>query len=392
MDLHRRHARCPFKVAAVLAATCFAAPGDSTSAADRADGLRVVKEPFGTMPDGTPVEIYTLSNANGLEAKVMTLGATLTTVKARDRNGKSEIITLHKNTLEEYAAGHPLFGSVVGRFANRIANARFTLDGVEYRVVANAGKHHIHGGGRNEAFHWLVWKARPIEEEKAVGVELSLVSPDGQAGFPGRLEATVVYQLTADNRLIIDYTARTDKPTHVNLTNHAYWNLTGADSGEVMDHVLTLNADRYLPGDAVKMPTGEIRPVKDTPMDFTGPRTIGSRVAQTDYGCYDHCYVLTKRPGERLSFCARVFEPTSGRVMEVETTQPGVQLYTGNRKGLCLETQHFPNSPNEPKFPTTVLRPGETFHEVTIHKFGTERPPQAGQGGVRSSRSFDPSA
>jgi aldose 1-epimerase len=333
--------------------------------------LQVTAEPYGKMPDGTPVELYTLSNTNGIEAKVMTLGATLTTVTVPDRDGKRDIITLHKDSFDGYVRGHPLFGSIVGRFANRIANASFTIDGTEYQVTPNAGKHHIHGGGRQDGFHWLVWKARPVEEERAVGVELSLTSPDGQAGYPGRVDVSVVYKLTEDNELIMDYTARTDKPTHVNLTNHAYWNLAGADAGEMLGHVLTLHADHYLPSDPAKIPTGEIRSVKDTPMDFTTPHTIGSRTQQVERGYYDHCYVLNKQPGKRLSLAARVVEPKSGRAMEVLTTQPGVQLYTGNRGGFCLETQHYPNAPNEPKFPSTLLRPGETLRETTIHKFGT---------------------
>jgi aldose 1-epimerase len=335
-------------------------------------GLRVEKARYGEMPDGTEVELYTLSNANGVEATVMTLGATLTTVKAPERNGRSEIITLHKDSFREYVQGHPLFGSVVGRFANRIAGARFTLDGTEFPVTPNAGKHHIHGGNRQEGFQWQVWKGRSIREENAVGVELSLVSPDGQAGYPGRLEVTVTYKLTADNQLVMDYTAKTDKPTHVNLTNHAYWNLAGVGSRqEVLGHVLMLNADHYLPSDEAKIPTGEIRRVDGTVMDFTRRRTIGSRIEQVERGYYDHCYVLNKTPDEPLSLCARVVEPNSGRTMEVLTTQPGVQLYTGNRRGLCLETQHYPNAPNEPEFPSTVLRPGETYHQVTVHKFST---------------------
>jgi len=340
------------------------------AAASQPEGkLRVEKQLFGNMPDGLAVDLYTLTNAHGLEARVMTLGATLLTVKTPDRHGKLDVITLHKDSLGEYVRGHPLFGSVVGRFANRIAGARFTLDGVEHQVMPNAGQHHIHGGGRQEAFHWQIWKGRAIEEQDAVGVELSLVSPDGQAGYPGRLEVTVIYRLTADDRLVMDYTARTDKPTHVNLTNHAYWNLAGADAEDVLGQVLMLNADHYLPSDEAKIPTGEIRSVDGTAMDFTTPKPIGARLDRVERGYYDHCYVLDKEKDQHLSLCARAVDPASGRVMEVHTTQPGVQLYTGNRRGFCLETQHYPNSPNEPKFPTTVLRPGQTYREVTIHKF-----------------------
>ena len=342
------------------------------SGAEEKHGLTLRKKVYGTMPDGATVELYTLANANGIETCVMTLGATLTTVKTPDRTGTSAIITLHKDSFDGYANGHPLFGSVVGRFANRIRNARFTIDGVEHRLVANARAHHIHGGGRKEGFQWLVWKGRPLREEKAVGVKLSLVSPDGQGGFPGRLDVTVVYKLTAQNELIMDYTATTDKPTHVNLTNHAYWNLAGADAGTTLTHVLKLNADNYLPSDQAKIPTGEIRAVAGTGMDFTRPLAIGSRLDQVERGYYDHCYLLKKEPGKRLSPAAHVFEPKSGRVMQVFTTQPGVQLYTGNKHGFCLETQHYPNTPNEPRFPSTVLRPGETFRETTIHRFSTQ--------------------
>jgi aldose 1-epimerase len=332
----------------------------------------VQRQVFGHTADGKAVSLYTLTNANGIEVCVMTLGATLTTVTTPDRNGHPAVITLHKKTFHEYAKGHPLFGSLVGRFANRIAGARFTIDGVDYPLTTNAGKHHIHGGAREEGFAWQIWSGREIRAPDTVGIRLTLVSPDGQAGFPGRLETTVTYTLTDDDRLIMDYTATTDKATHINLTNHAYWNLAGADSGsDVSAHQLELNADHYLPVDADKIPTGEIRSVNGSPMDFTEPRTIGSRADETAFGYYDHCYVLRKSDEARLSRCARVVEPRSGRVMTVLTTQPGVQLYTGDARGLCLETQHFPNAPNEPEFPSTLLRPGKRFHERTVHHFST---------------------
>jgi aldose 1-epimerase len=334
---------------------------------------RVETERFGAMPDGRPIELYTLTNAQGLEARVMTLGATLTTVKVPDRDGKLDVVTLHKDSCDEYLRGHPLFGSVVGRYANRIAGARFTIDGTEHRLEANAGKHHIHGGGREAGFQWLLWTAEPIREKQACGVRLALDSPHGQAGYPGALRTVVVYKLTNDNELVLDYTATTDRPTHINLTNHAYWNLAGAGDGDVLGHVLQLNADRYLPTDDALIPTGEIRRVHGTALDFTAPRTIGARIREVDQTRYDHCYVLNKQPGERLSWVARVSEPKSGRVMEVRSTQPGVQLYTGNPHGFCLETQHYPNSPNQPEFPSTLLRPGETYRETTIHQFGVEK-------------------
>jgi aldose 1-epimerase len=333
-------------------------------------GLRCTREPFGKTRDGTAIELFTLANVRGLEAKVMTWGATLTTVSSPDRHGKPAIITLHRDTFEDYLRGHPLFGSVVGRYANRIAGARFTLDGVERVLVANAGKNHIHGGGAG--FHTQIWQASPLQDARSVGVKLTHSSPDGHAGFPGKLDVCVTYRVTDDNELVMDYTARTDKPTIINLTNHAYWNLAGAGSGDVLRHELWLNADRYLPADQAKIPTGEMRNVRGTVMDFTTPHTIGSRLKEVEYGDYDHCYVLNKKPGERMSPCARVVEPQSGRVMEVLTTQPGVQFFTAKmltHHGFCLETQHYPDSPNRPAFPSTVLRPGETFHETTVHKF-----------------------
>ncbi|MBL7153510.1 MAG: galactose mutarotase [Phycisphaerae bacterium] len=338
------------------------------------------------MPDGAAVHEYTLTNANGLEAKVITYGATLTTVKVPDRDGKFESVTLYLDSFDDYLKGHPLFGSVVGRFANRIAGAKFSIDGIVHKVTPNAGANHIHGG--KKGFHKVLWQADSFRERNAVGVVLRHTSGDGNEGYPGKLDVTVTYTLTDDNELVMDYTATTDKPTVLNLTNHAYWNLGGAGSGDVLDHVLMLNARSYLPSDKAKIPTGEIRPVEGTVMDFTAPETIGSRIKQVDGENYDHCYVLNKKRGEKLSLAARVVEPKSGRVMEVFTTQPGVQLYTAKHlsnklrtsrfayrpyHGLCLETQHYPDAPNKPNFPSTVLRPGETFKHTTIHKFGVQK-------------------
>jgi len=339
----------------------------------------VEKSPLAKTPDGTQVDQYTLTNANGLEVKVLTYGAMLTTVRVPDREGKFESVTLYLDRAEEYLTRPTVLGSVIGRYANRIAGARFTLDGTEYKLSANAGPHHIHGG-RN-GFQTIVWKAAPVQDAEGVGVKLTHTSPDGHEGYPGALDVEVTYTLTGDNQLKMQYVARTDKPTHVNLTNHAYWNLAGAGSGDVLGHLLTINADQYLPADPQKIPTGELKPVKGTPMDFTEPKTIGSRLDQVEDRNYDHCYVLNKRPGEGLSLAARVVEPKSGRVMEVYTTQPGMQLYTGGIRlktgrlsygpyhAVCLETQHFPDSPNRPQFPSTVLRPGEVYRQLTIHKF-----------------------
>lgn len=371
--------RRQFIIAAGLAAA--AAPGLAAEG-----GPSVSRSVFGKTPEGAEVELYTMSSGRGLEARVMTLGATLTTVSAPGRDGKSDIITLYLDTLEDYLRGHPLFGSVVGRYANRIANAKFTIDGVEHNVVPNAKPHHIHGGNK-EAFHKVIWKAEPVRTADGAGVKLTHVSADGEAGFPGRVVAMVTYLVTADNRLIMDYSASTDKPTHVNLTNHAYWNLLGAGNGDVLGHVLQLNADKYLPADKAKIPTGEIAPVKGTVMDFTQPQAIGSRIEQVEGANYDHCYVINREKEGELVLAAKVVEPKTGRVMEVFTTQPGVQLYTargvsnktgaggktyGPYHGVCFETQHYPDAPNKPNFPSTLLRPGQTFHHTTVHKFSVQ--------------------
>jgi aldose 1-epimerase len=373
---------CAAWAAAVAGAIGLA--GAPASALETTEKMNVRNTTLGTV-DGRPVELYVLTNAGGIEVEVMTYGATMTRVRVPDRNGRLDDVALYLDTLDDYLAGHPLLGSVVGRYANRIDRGGFTIGGVEYKLAAGKNGVHIHGG--KEGFQRLVWSAMPIREENAVGVVFKHTSPDGHEGYPGTLDVQVTYKLTNANELVLDYTAATDKPTHVNLTNHVYWNLAGAGSGDVLGHELTLNADHCLAADDRKVPTGEILPVAGTPMDFTRPMTVGSRIDQVPGG-YDHCYVLNKTAGERLSLCAKVVESKTGRAMEVYTTQPGVQLYTaggmssklgaaglsyGSRHGLCLETQHYPDSPNKPQFPTTLLRPGETFHEVTIYKFGVAK-------------------
>ena len=349
--------------------------------AEEKPGLKIDKQAYGKMPDGAVVDQYTLATGAGLTVKLITYGAMITAVETPDRHGTLSNITLHRDTLEDYLAGHPLFGCVVGRYANRIAGARFTIDGVEYRLAANSGSNHIHGG--RTGFHKYVWKAEPVQNEDLVGVKLSHTSPDGDEGYPGELAVTVTYSVNGHQELKMDYTATTTKPTHVNLTNHAYWNLAGAGSGDVLGHEVVLNADKYLPPDQNLIPVGPPQGVQGTPLDFTSLRTIGQRIDQTSRG-YDHCYVVKKQPGDRLQWAVRVHDPTSGREMEVFTTQPGVQLYTanglkmkdksgklryGNHAGLCLETQHYPDSPNRPDFPSTLLRPGETYRETTVYKF-----------------------
>jgi len=347
--------------------------------------MRIEKSPFGKMPDGTQVDRYTLANPRGLSVKIITFGATLTTVEMPDRHGNRGVVTLGFDSLDDYLAGHPFFGSIAGRYANRIARGKFTLDGHQHTLATNDGENHLHGG--TKGFDKAVWKAEPAQAEGFVAVTFTHVSPDGDEGYPGTLTATATYTLTDDNELRMEYTATTDKPTVVNLTNHAYWNLAGAGSGDVLGHELMLGAARYLPVDDGLIPLGPLAPVRGTPMDFTQPHAIGSRIAQVEGG-YDHCYVLNAKEGKKLTPAARVVEPQSGRVMEIYTTQPAIQLYTGNfldgsltvagkpcrrHYGFCLETEHFPDSPNRPDYPSTVLRPGETYHEVTLHKFRVQQ-------------------
>ncbi len=348
--------------------------------------MSFTQKPFGKTADGSAVDLYTLSGGSGLVIEVMTYGATLTSVAAPDRQGKSENITLNKKTLDDYLAGHPFFGSLAGRFAGRIANGRFSIDGRRYTLATNDNRHHLHGG--DVGFDKKVWTAETIEEDGSAALRLTYTSPDGEEGYPGTLVATATYTLSDDNQLEMAYSATTDKPTHVNLTNHAYWNLGGQDAGGILGHELTINADKYQPVDESLTPLGPLCPVKGTEMDFTAAKTIGAGIDKTAGG-YDHCYVLNKRPGDleskKLTPAATAHDPKSGRTMEVLTTQPGVQLYTGNfldggsnsggfkkHAAFCLETQHYPDSPNRPEYPSTLLAPGEIYEEVTVHKFGVK--------------------
>lgn len=345
------------------------------------------KQAFGTTPDGQGVDIYTLTNANGMEARIMTYGATLVSLKAPGRNGALDDVVLGFDSLDGYLKDQPYFGAIVGRYANRIAKGRFTLNGVEYKLATNDGPNHLHGGLKG--FDKQVWKARDVSTAEAPRLELTYLSRDGEEGYPGNLSVTVVYTLTDANELRIDYSATTDKDTVVNLTNHSYFNLAGAGSGDVLGHVLTLYADRFTPTDKTLIPTGELRSVEGTPFDFRKPAAIGARIDADDEQLrtgagYDHNFVLASG-GAALALAARVLEPGSGRVMEVLTTEPGIQLYTGNyldgslrgkggrvygkRFGFCLETQHFPDSPNKPAFPSTVLRPGEKLQSATVYRF-----------------------
>lgn len=334
---------------------------------------RLAAEPWGRADSGEEVTRYTLRNAHGMVVRVMNLGAIITEIQAPDREGNFTNVILGADTFGAYRRGFRGSAAVIGRFANRIAGARFTLDGVEYKVTANAGTNHIHGGRRG--FAKVVWKGErlPIQGDRA-SVKFTYLSRDGEEGYPGNLTAAVTYTLTDANELILDYTATTDKATVINLTNHAYFNLAGG--GDVLGHELWLKADRYTVADGSLIPTGEMASVRGTPLDFTTPRVVGERIdaLRPAMKGYDHNYVINGG-GESVVLAARVRDPGSGRMMEVRTDQPGVQLYTGNHLGheaLCLETQHYPDSPHHPRFPSTVLRPGEVFESRTSFKFRGE--------------------
>lgn len=350
-----------------------------------AQPAKIVREPFGKLPDGTAIERFSLTNQNGVTVRIMTYGALVTDWIVPDRNGKPADIALGFDSLEGYLAGHPYFGSTVGRVGNRIAKAKFSLDGKEHKLAANNGPNALHGGLKG--FDKVVWK--PTLLDKALGVKFSYTSPDGEEGYPGNLKVDVVYTLSKDNELRIDYTATTDKATPVNLTHHSYFNLAGHNSGDVLKQKIQLMAEKYTPVDADLIPTGKLDPVKGTPLDFTEPHAIGERIKQIDAKPqgYDHNFVLVRK-GEGLELAARVEDPASGRFLEVLTTEPGVQFYSGNfldgtnkgkggavynqYNGFCLEPQHFPDSINQPAFPPVVLKPGETYRHTTVYRVGAK--------------------
>ena len=343
---------------------------------------------FGKMPDGQTIQLYTLTNRQGMQVAVTNYGARVVSIRVPDRNGKVADVVLGFDDLQGYLGANPYFGAIVGRYANRIAKARFTLDGVEYKLAANNGPNSLHGGLKG--FDKRVWTAREISKPHP-SLELTYLSKDGEEGYPGNLQVKVVYSLSDDNELKIDYSATTDKDTVLNLSNHSYFNLAGQGNGNILKQVLMINADRFTPVDATLIPTGELRKVAGTPFDFRIPTAIGARINQHDqqleYGKgYDHNFVLNRK-SSGLVLAARATDPESGRVLDVLTTQPGLQFYTGNfldgtirgrggkvyghRSAFCLETQHFPDSPNHPSFPSTELKPGQTYHEVTVFKFST---------------------
>ena len=360
------------------------AGGQAGAAAGKGDRMMEVKrELFGHLADGAAVDIYTLTNrSSGIEARVMTYGATLVSLRLPDRKGEFADVNLGFDNLEGYLETHPYFGVIVGRYANRIAKGRFTLDGIEYALAQNNNGNSLHGGLKG--FDKVVWKPEPVQAADGVGVKLTYLSKDMEEGYPGNLSVTVVYMLTKADELRISYEAETNKKTPVNLTNHAYWNLKGEGNGDVLGHALRLEADEFTAVDSAAnlIPTGEVFSVAGTPFDFTSPHAIGERIAQVEGG-YDHNFVL--RGGGALALAARVEEPGSGRAMEIYTDQPAIQLYTGNfldgtvvGKGgkayqkhcaFCLETQHFPDSPNHLNFPSTILEPGQKYRTVTVHRF-----------------------
>ncbi len=342
--------------------------------------MSIKKQAFGKTKDGKDVDLYKLTNANGLKTEIMTYGGIVRTLDVPDRNGNFADIVLGYDTLGEYIENNPYFGALVGRCGNRIAKGKFTLDGVEYTLATNNGPNHLHGGVKG--FDKVVWDAEPMEDKTSIGLKLTYLSKDGEEGYPGNLNCTVIYTLTNDNELKVSYEAETDKATVMNLTHHSYFNLAGHGSGDILGHELMLTADNFTPVDEGLIPTGEIKSVKGTLMDFTKPMPIGARIAQVKGG-YDHNYVLNNSDGS-LALAASVYEPKSGRVMEIFTTEPAIQFYSGNfldgsnkgkgavynkHDGFCLETQHFPDSPNKPNFPSVVLRPGEKYTHLTVHKF-----------------------
>lgn len=352
--------------------------------------MKIEKSEFGKTVDDQTVEKYKLHNGKGITAEVLTLGGVIYTFNVPDKNGNVTNVSANLETVAEYEKYRPFFGALVGRYGNRIAGGKFTLDGNEYTLPTNNGPNSLHGG--NKGFDTKVWKAKEIKGTDYVGLELTYSSVDGEEGYPGKLDVTVQYLLDDKNRWTMNYTATTDKPTVLNLTNHTFWNLAGFPKDKVAtnhDHVLTLNADRFLPTDNTLIPTGELKPVAGTPLDFRTPHKIGERISQVEgahfAGGYDHCFILNQEKPGQLVLCAEAIEPGSGRTMTIHTTEPGVQFYSGNfldgstgafghkygkHGAFCLETQHYPNSPNNPAFPSTVLRPDQTFKSTTIHTFG----------------------
>lgn len=358
----------------------------------------VERSDFGVTPEDDSVDLYTLANGNGVTLEVTNYGGIITSLRVPDRDGNLEDVVLGFDSLsaytsEAYRAANPYFGALIGRYGNRIAGGEFTLGGETYMLATNDGPNHLHGG--EEGFDQVVWDAESFRRGDSVGVVLTHTSPDGHGGYPGRLDVEVTYTLTPDNALAVDYQATTTKATPVNLTQHSYFNLDGHGDGSILDHELTINAEQFTPVDSTLIPTGEPWPVEGTPLDFTEPTPIGARIdadhRQIEYGGgYDHNFVLAETDADTLRRAARLYAPDTGRLLTVRTTEPGLQFYSGNfldgsftgkgetygrREGLALETQHFPNSPNEPAFPSTILRPGEEHTSRTVYEFSVRDAP-----------------
>lgn len=385
----KRGGRVRAVTAAFLAGAVLAAVPAATNAAGTRSGPSVTSEPWGSTAEG-PVQRWTLNNGHGLRVKILTYGGILQSVQTPDRHGRPANITLGFGKLADYVSKSPYFGSITGRYANRIALGRFSLDGKQYQLPINNDPNSLHGG--TVGFDKHIWAATPFTRDGQVGLELRFTSPDGDQGYPGKLSSVVTYTLTRSNGIRMDYRATTDAPTVVNLTNHAYWNLAGEGSGSIENHRLTIRASKYTPVDPTLIPTGAIDPVSGTPMDFRRSAAIGDRIrdgfGQLVIGRgYDHNWVLD-RHGSGLEVAAKVTEPRTGRQLTVLTTEPGLQFYSGNfldgtlvgtsgrmyrqGDGLALETQHFPDSPNHSTFPSTVLRPGQTYRTTTVYQFGTQ--------------------
>ena len=365
----------------VILMICFSGESSKQNTGD--SRLFIDREKFGQTNEGVSVDLFTLTNDNGLTVKITNYGGIVTSMLVPDKMGNYEDVVLGFDNLQNYLDGHPYFGSLIGRYANRIAKGMFELKGVLYYLAANNGENHLHGG--NRGFDKVVWDSEPFVEENEVGLNLSYLSKDMEEGYPGNLNVKVTYRLTNENQLIIDYFAETDKACPVNLTHHSYFNLT-AGKENILNHKVMINANSYVGIDNNLIPTGQIRDLIGTEMDFTLPKIIGSRIDMVDGG-YDHCYIINKNPDD-MSLIARVHEETSGRIMEVYSTEPGVQFYSGNfldgsikgkngimyekHFGFCLETQHFPDSPNQKDFPSTILYPGESYTYSTIYEFSVK--------------------
>jgi aldose 1-epimerase len=394
--VRRRATAAALAASAMLALACTkdrpAADSSAAAAAPAAGGTHsVIRASFGTTPDGTPVDVYTLTNAHGIRMRVLTYGGIVQSLETPDRAGKLDDVVLGFDDLQGYVKSSPYFGAIVGRYGNRIAGGRFTLDGKTYKLATNNGPNALHGGIKG--FDKVVWAAQQFKSDSGVGVVLTHPSPDGDEGYPGTLNAKVTYILTDRDELAIDYEATTDKATPVNLTNHSYWNLAGEGARDILGHVLTIESSAIVPVDSTLIPTGSLMPVAGTPFDFRSPTAIGARIEdkhqQIQFGKgYDHTFVLDGARQNGVAHAAHVAEPTTGRTLDVYTTEPGVQFYSGNfldgsitgkhgrvyghRSGLALETHHYPDSPNRPNFPSTILRPGQTYRTRTVYRFGTQ--------------------